>query len=287
MGFTALHLFCGLGGGALGFKRAGFQSAGAVDFDASACQDFGSLVGEEATLADLSTMTVEELRAICPTSPDVVFASPPCKGFSGCLPQAVSDTAKYQAMNSLVERTIFLVLSAWERPPRLILLENVPRIQSRGKAWLERVDQMLSAHGYATHRSTHDCGELGGLAQRRRRYLVVARHIKQVPEFLYEPPQQRVRGIGEVLGQLPVPRPGSSEGGPLHELDRLSALNWLRLACVPAGKDWKSLPSEVALSERPSRHNGGFGVVDWGEPCLLYTSPSPRDRTRSRMPSSA
>ena len=24
-----------------------------------------------------------------------------------------------------------------------------------------------------------------------------------------------------------------------------------------------------------------------GDPCLLYTSPSPRDRTRSRMPSSA
>ena len=28
-------------------------------------------------------------------------------------------------------------------------------------------------------------------------------------------------------------------------------------------------------------------VVDWGWLCLLYTSPSPRDRTRSRMPSSA
>ena len=25
----------------------------------------------------------------------------------------------------------------------------------------------------------------------------------------------------------------------------------------------------------------------WANPCLLYTSPSPRDRTRSRMPSSA
>ena len=25
----------------------------------------------------------------------------------------------------------------------------------------------------------------------------------------------------------------------------------------------------------------------WINPCLLYTSPSPRDRTRSRMPSSA
>ena len=28
-------------------------------------------------------------------------------------------------------------------------------------------------------------------------------------------------------------------------------------------------------------------VVDLVEDCLLYTSPSPRDRTRSRMPSSA
>ena len=32
----------------------------------------------------------------------------------------------------------------------------------------------------------------------------------------------------------------------------------------------------------------GRGVVlDVSESCLLYTSPSPRDRTRSRMPSSA
>jgi len=30
-----------------------------------------------------------------------------------------------------------------------------------------------------------------------------------------------------------------------------------------------------------------MGVVGGVLPCLLYTSPSPRDRTRSRMPSSA
>ena len=28
-------------------------------------------------------------------------------------------------------------------------------------------------------------------------------------------------------------------------------------------------------------------LLDLSMPCLLYTSPSPRDRTRSRMPSSA
>ena len=35
-------------------------------------------------------------------------------------------------------------------------------------------------------------------------------------------------------------------------------------------------------------HIGNYGINDEDiESCLLYTSPSPRDRTRSRMPSSA
>ena len=33
--------------------------------------------------------------------------------------------------------------------------------------------------------------------------------------------------------------------------------------------------------------DGQVVVGDVRQPCLLYTSPSPRDRTRSRMPSSA
>ena len=33
--------------------------------------------------------------------------------------------------------------------------------------------------------------------------------------------------------------------------------------------------------------SAGVDLVRVSVPCLLYTSPSPRDRTRSRMPSSA
>ena len=33
--------------------------------------------------------------------------------------------------------------------------------------------------------------------------------------------------------------------------------------------------------------NGSIRYIQLSESCLLYTSPSPRDRTRSRMPSSA
>jgi len=41
------------------------------------------------------------------------------------------------------------------------------------------------------------------------------------------------------------------------------------------------------LAKRVSPDIRGFIVTTRFKPCLLYTSPSPRDRTRSRMPSSA
>ena len=45
-------------------------------------------------------------------------------------------------------------------------------------------------------------------------------------------------------------------------------------------------PGHLALSDSPS-DGGGSRPSELVESCLLYTSPSPRDRQRSRMPSSA
>lgn len=262
-----LHLFCGAGGAALGYQRAGFVSVGAVDVDPLACEAFRSLTGEPATCADLGTMTPGELRAACTGRPDVVALSPPCRGFSSCLPSVVSLTDKYQAMNSLAMRGIWLALEAWaELPPPLFCLENVPRITTRGRHWLDQVTGLLHAYGYACAETVHDCGELGGLAQRRRRFLLVARHMRQVPDFLRVPPMRRLRGVGEVLGLLPVPLPGSSAGGPMHRLPKMSPMNWVRLALIPAGGDWRDLPESVRLPPRDGRQNGGFGVNDWDEP---------------------
>ena len=56
-------------------------------------------------------------------------------------------------------------------------------------------------------------------------------------------------------------------------------------------EEWKD---QVILSESFSQAYLNSSVDEWAtrvriidNNCLLYTSPSPRDRTRSRMPSSA
>ena len=59
--------------------------------------------------------------------------------------------------------------------------------------------------------------------------------------------------------------------------------------------EWSSPPSDAAIVDRPGLGKilMGRGAVNQKGPeatflgCLLYTSPSPRDRQKSRMPSSA
>ena len=83
-----------------------------------------------------------------------------------------------------------------------------------------------------------------------------------------------------------------SVGGDYYALDGLDE----------NGVDTSSLPYSIRiLLEGALRGNDGFlvseqdirNIAAWtpngerGEICLLYTSPSPRDRQKSRMPSSA
>lgn len=299
------HLFVGLGGGARGFNRgraelgglqARFRCLGGVDVDAGALQDFERLAGVPGTRLDLfdreqytafhgapppadwREATPQDLhRAAGGERPHIIFTSAPCKGFSGLLSESKSATAKYQALNRLTLRGVWLMLEAWaDDPPELVLFENVPRLATRGRQLLDQITALLRAYGYATAETTHDCGELGGLAQSRKRFLLVARHLGKVPTLLFEPPRRPLRAVGEVLQHLPLP--GCPTAGPMHRMPSLAWKTWVRLAFVEAGSDWRSL-SKLAVEDGvlrdflivPAMHNGTLGVRPWDQPCGTVT----------------
>lgn len=266
---THFHLFGGSGAGAAGFSDAApsigtikgrMVLLGGIDVDPLACADFKMLTGVEEACVDLFSLqqyvawhgcmppegwreaTADTVRAAAQwQNPDIVFLSAPCKGFSGLQSPTRAATPKYVALNELTERGVWLMLEAFaDDLPGLIVFENVPRIATRGRHLLDRIISMLRHYGYAVAETTHDCGELGdGLAQSRRRYLMVARLVHKVPPFLYEPPKRPLRSVGEVLGHMP--QPGDPLAGPMHRVPSLQWKTWVRLAFVEAGSDWRSL----------------------------------------------
>ncbi len=293
------HLFCGLGGGAKGFNKASprvgnmvgkFRCIGGIDVDAPAIRDFERLTGTRGTVLDLFDRSqfidfhgVEppagwreagpaHIRAAAGGEyPHIVFLSAPCKGFSGLLAEGKSKTAKYQALNRLTVRGVWLMLEAFAaEPPELIVFENVPRIANRGRHLLDQIGDLLRSYGYAVAETTHDCGEIGALAQSRKRFLLVARHVEKVPPFLYEPPMKRLQAVGTVLGRMPLP--GDPAGGSMHRVPRLQWKTWVRLAFVEAGSDWRSL-NRLAVENGhlrdylivPEYHTGYLGVGRWDD----------------------
>lgn len=283
MNFTVLHMFCGSGGSGLGFKQAGFTGCG-IDYDPKACDDYQRLIGEPTYCRDLAAMTVAELLELVPECPDVVASSSPCVGLSGCLSKTLSKTKKYQDFNGLALRGIQLAVETWKhsptskrKQPGLIVFENVPLIKSRGKDLLVKIVALLQVEGYSVNMSSHCCGEIAeDLAEKRPRFLLVARHMATVPDFLRKPKKHTPLAIKQVLCELPPPRPDTKGG---HRLPELSDLNDLRLACIPAGGDWRDLPEKVYLyhcgseeleavtgirwCETEGRQAGKLGVLAW------------------------
>lgn len=297
--FSAAFLFGGIGGGALGFKgaraeymgkMAKFRNICSIDADPDVCRNYEKITGGKAVQMDLfdrqqyidfhnvmeppagwhEAEPWDIWQAFGEEVPDVIFTSPPCKGFSGLLPEKSASSKKYQALNLLTIRGIDITLAACRdyggQLPALFLLENVPRIMTRGKKILDKIKSTLSKYGYAINDESHDCGEIGGLGQHRKRYLLIARNEQRMPAFIYKPEIKRLKTIGDILGPLPLPG-DEVAGGPMHRVPFLQRKTWERLAFIPAGGDWRDLEKvdfeNYRLEHIPRR--GAWAVDHWDE----------------------
>lgn len=305
------HAFVGAGGGKAGFGDARpvmaglegyFRYIGGIDVDTRAVQTADRVFPREcpSTVMDLfdrdqytafhgkpppqdwcEATPADIQRAAHNEAPNVVFLSAPCKGFSGLMSENRSLTDKYQALNRLAERAMWLMLEAWaDDPAEFYLFENVPRIATRGRAMLDRITALLNHYGYVDRETVHDCGEIGGLHQSRKRFLKVSRHAAKVPSHLYEPIRRPLRPVGELLERMRLP--GDVAAGPMHRIPNLSWKTWVRLAFVEPGKDWRSL-NRLAVEDGHLRdylivpagpddwHAGVLGVSRWDQPSGTVT----------------
>jgi site-specific DNA-cytosine methylase len=238
------HLFDALGGGAMGFNRG---SARVGNLQAR-FRCLGGVEFDRDAIRDF-----ERLTGVKGTVLDL-FDREQFLAFNGHMPPAGWREATAADMQA----------AAGHERPHIVFL-SAP---CKGFSGL-----------FAVAEITNDCGELGGLAQSRKRFLLVARHQAKVPPFLYEPEKRPLRAVGDLLGRMPLP--GDTRGGPMHRIPALQWQTWIRLALVEAGSDWRSLKKlrvkdgrllDYALIREQHWRASVLGARSWDKPSATISS---------------
>jgi site-specific DNA-cytosine methylase len=127
-----IDLFCGGGGLGLGFEKAGFQIAVAIDIDKEACQAHKKNFPDcEIIEGDIDNYAKEPVNLLCKpygletTEIDGIIGGPPCQGFS-----YIGERVTGDERNLLTHRFVDIVLGV---KPKFFVMENVKGLLNSGK----------------------------------------------------------------------------------------------------------------------------------------------------------
>lgn len=283
---TVVDLFCGVGGLALGFVRAGFDVIHAVDNDRVAVQTYRANLGSHVVEGDLSEpMDIPRVA--------VVVGGPPCQGFSSAGLRKSGDRR-----NSLVSRFAHVIVTL---RPIAFVFENVEGFLTGedGARVLDLLTPLIAA-GYRIHLRKVNAANYG-VPQHRKRVIAIG-GLGWDPNFpaathaAYGAP-----GAELTRGHLPttptlmdalrgLPEPSTTEPGcPTDHFYRpLAGLDLERARVLRPGQSMRDLPVEMwhesfrrrafrrVMDGTPTERRGGppFGVrrLVADEPCKAVTS---------------
>jgi len=177
-----VDLYSGVGGMSLGFEQAGFNIVAAVDIERVNVEThLANFPKCNAWSADLSRATGEQIRnntKIGSREIDVVFAGPPCQGFSLIGKRAANDPRNFLLVD--------LARLIAELSPAYFVVENVQgMLLGKAKSSLDQFIQRIERAGYSvvTPIQVLDAAEFG-VPQRRRRVFVLGHRVdRPAPEY--------------------------------------------------------------------------------------------------------
>lgn len=181
-----LDLFAGCGGISLGFKAAGFEIAGAVEFDPDAAASHGLNFhpgdARHARARDITQLTPEQLAEELgldgvSSSVDVIVGGPPCQAFARVGRSKLREIdAHPEAFRRDPRARLYLeylrYVDAFQ--PLALLMENVPDVLNHGGQNIaEETCEVLRSKGYVAGYTLLNASFFG-VPQMRERMILLA-----------------------------------------------------------------------------------------------------------------
>lgn len=267
-GVTAIELFAGAGGCALGMEEAGINTVELVEFNKTA----------SATLKK----NRPDWNVICDDVHKVDFT--PFKGrvdiVSGGFPcQAFSYAGKKLGFDD-TRGTLFHELARCieEVQPKMFFAENVKGLLSHDKGrTFKTIYDVLTSLNYTVQYKVLNAAYYG-VGQKRERTIIIGIQNDLIDKIHFEfpEPDEKMTTLREALKDCPV-----SEGQSYSEKKKKV------FELVPPGGCWVDLPEDVAKDYMGKSYYSGGGRrgmarrISWDEPCLTLTcSPSQKQTDR-------
>lgn len=265
---TAIELFAGAGGLALGLEQAGITTLEHVEFDKACCETLKTnRPNWNVVCEDIHNVDFTEYK----DKIDIVTGGFPC--------QAFSYAGKKMGFED-VRGTLFYEFARCikEVRPKIFMAENVRGLISHDNGQtLATIISVFEDLGYTIgdrKKVLNAC--YYGVGQKRERIVIVGIRNDVHTTFSYPEPEEHQTTLRQALKDCPS-SPGISYSEKKQKVFKL----------VPPGGCWVDLPEEVAKDYMGKSYYSGGGKrgmarrISWDEPCLTLTcSPSQKQTDR-------
>jgi DNA (cytosine-5)-methyltransferase 1 len=263
---TAIELFAGAGGLALGLERAGIKTLEHVEFDKACCETLRTnRPNWNVVCEDIHKVDFTQYRG----QVDIVTGGFPCQAFSFAGKKLGFEDTRGTLFHEFAR-------CVKEVNPKMFMAENVRGLASHDKGrTLTTIISVLEALGYHTQQKILNAAYYG-VGQKRERIVIIGIRNDLNIEFSYPSAEKQMTTLREALRDCP-----KSVGVEYSEKKKKV------LALVPPGGCWVDLPEDVAKGYMGKSYYSGGGRrgmarrISWDEPCLTLTcSPSQKQTER-------
>lgn len=272
--YTAVELFAGAGGLALGLEQAGFNELGLVEIDKNASDTLRknrpnwNVINEDITKI---TDTVDGIYKYISRDQEIDLLSGgyPCQSFSY--------SGKRLGLNDTRGTLFYNYAKVLQQlKPKMFLVENVKGLTTmdHGRTLQTMIDVFSSVGYHITYRVLNAWDY--GVAEKRQRMILIGIRNDLNIKYHFPKPHEYKPVLKDILHNVP-----KSLGISYSK----RKYNVLKL--VPAGGYWKDLPEDVAKAYMGKSWYSGGGKtgmarrLSWNEPSLtLTTSPSQKQTER-------
>ena len=258
---TAVDLFSGCGGFAVGLKDAGFENLLAVEWDEACCRTFAENISPR-----ILHCAIQEIEAF--PACDLLVGGPPCQGFSN-LGERIPNDPRRQLWRHFLRAVA-------DAKPLIFVMENVPPLLK--SAEFQEIRQEAESLGYRVDPRVLNAAFYGVPEQRKRAIIIASRIGDPVfPKPTHRDPERyptfetqglpRWKTVRDAIGDLP-PDP---DGNNWHIGRNPTEKSKRRYRSIPPGGNRWNLPLDIMPECWKRKTEGGtdlFGRLWWNRPSV-------------------